>query len=92
MNQPKEILNSAMNQINLLHDDMQRNLTEASKKAQQMNPWNSMQFTWQSAQARKQFVFLVTLPFVIGETFWNSWLAVFHPDSNVSNRAADRKA
>ena len=79
-NQPKEIMNSAMNQINLLHGDMQSNLIQANKKAQQMNPWNSMQFTWQIAQARKQFVFLVTLPFVIGETFWNTWINVFAPE------------
>ena len=83
-NQPKEILNSAMNQINLLHDDMQRNLTEAakiaSKKVVQMNPWNSLQFTWQVAQARKQFVFLATLPFVIGECYFNTWINVFAPE------------
>ena len=82
MNQPKEIMNSAMNQINLLHGDMQSNLIQANKKAQQMNPWNSMQFTWQIAQARKQFVFLATLPFVIGETFWNTWINVFAPESD----------
>ena len=86
MNQPKEILNSAMNQINLLHDDMQRNLTEASKiaskKVVQMNPWNSLQFTWQVAQARKQFVFLATLPFVIGECYFNTWINVFAPESD----------
>lgn len=80
MNQPKEIMNSAMNQINLLHSDMQSNLIQANKKAQQINPWNSMQFTWQIAQARKQFVFLATLPFVIGETFWNTWINVFAPE------------
>lgn len=79
-NQPKEIMNSAMNQINLLHSDMQSNLIQANKKAQQINPWNSMQFTWQIAQARKQFVFLATLPFVIGETFWNTWINVFAPE------------
>ena len=80
MNQPKEIMNSAMNQINLLHGDMQSNLIQANKKAQQMNPWNSMQISWQIAQARKQFVFLATLPFVIGETFWNTWINVFAPE------------
>ena len=81
-NQPKEIMNSAMNQINLLHSDMQSNLIQANKKAQQMNPWNSMQISWQIAQARKQFVFLATLPFVIGETFWNTWINVFSPESS----------
>ena len=80
MNQPKEIMNSAMNQINLLHSDMQSNLIRANKKAQQMNPWNSMQFTWQIAQARKQFVFFCTLPFVIGECYFNTWINVFAPE------------
>ena len=80
MNQPKEIMNSAMNQINLLHGDMQSNLIQANKKAQQMNPWNSMQFTWQIAQVRKQFVFFCTLPFVIGECYFNTWINVFAPE------------
>lgn len=80
MNQPKEIMNSAMNQINLLHDDMQHSLSNAAKKAQQMNPMNSMQVSWQIAQFRKSLVEFYTLPIVISKAFFDTWSNVYSPE------------
>ena len=80
MNQPKEILNSAMNQINLLHNDMQSNITEVSKKYRQMNPLKSMQVSWQISQFRKSLVEFYTLPIVISKVFFDTWSNVYSPE------------
>ena len=80
MNQSKEILNSVMNQFNLLHNDMQYNLSSAAKKAQQMNPMNSMQVSWQIAQFRKSLVEFYTLPIVIRKAFFDTWSNVYSPE------------
>ena len=77
MNQIQEAQNSAMNQIKYIADNTKDNILDFNKKAIQQNPFNSMQYNWQVAQARKAFVFWVTLPVVIAETFWTTWAEVY---------------
>lgn len=79
MNEIKEFQQNALNQSKYITDNAKDNVVAFQKKIIQQNPFNSMQYTWQQAQMRKTFVFWSTLPFVIGETFWNTWQEVFNP-------------
>ena len=75
----KELSNSVLNQAKYNSDAIRDNIVDFNKELIRKNPMNSMQYTWQIAQMRKNFVFFCTLPFVIGESFWNTWQEVYSP-------------
>ena len=77
MNQIRDVQNTAMNQIKYIADNAKDNIVDFNKKAIRYNPMNSMLASWYIAQARKTFVHLCTLPFVISEEFWRVWLEVY---------------
>lgn len=77
MNEIKEFQQSAFNQAKYLTDNAKDNILDFNKKAIRQNPMNSMQYSWQVAQARKAFIFWSTLPFVIGEEYWKVWHEVY---------------
>lgn len=75
----KDLSNSVLNQAKYNSDVIKDNIVDFNKELIRNNPMNSMQYTWQIAQMRKNFVFFCTLPFVIGESFWNTWQEVYNP-------------
>ena len=77
MNEIKEFQQNMLNQTKYLHDNANDNVVSIQKKMIQQNPFTSMRYTWQEAQMRKAFVFWCTLPFVIGETYMNTFYEVY---------------
>ncbi len=76
----KDLSNSVLNQAKYNSDVIKDNIVDFQKELIRKNPMNSMQYTWQIAQMRKAFVFYCTLPFVIGECYWNTWQEVYCPE------------
>lgn len=76
----KEFGNSLLNQAKYIQDYSTGNIVDFNKELIRKNPMNSMQTYWQIAQMRKNFVFFMTLPFVISETFWRTWQEVYTPE------------
>lgn len=95
MKELKEISNSIMNQAKYNSDNFNDNVvsilsvntkaTDFQKKMIQQNPMNSMQTQWYIAKMRKDFVFFMTLPFVISETFFKTWYSVYKPEGNIES-------
>lgn len=79
MNELQEASNSVLNQLKFISDNTKSNILEFNKKSIQNNPFNSLTFTWQLAQFRKQLITWITLPLVIQEEFWNTWSNVYNP-------------
>lgn len=77
MNEIQQLQQNALNQSKYIADTLNTNITDISKKSMQYNPFASLQYSWQVAQARKTFVFFCTLPFIIGETYWNTFHEVY---------------
>lgn len=80
MKNMKDLSNSVLNQAKYMQDNLKDNVVSFQKKVIQQNPMNSMQTHWQIAQMRKNFVFLCTLPFVIGQCYWDTWQNVYNPE------------
>lgn len=80
MQEIKDISNTAINQAKFIADNIKDNVVAFQKKSIQQNPFNSMQWHWQVAQMRKNFVFFCTLPFVISESYWKTFQEVYTPE------------
>lgn len=80
MQELKNLSNTLFNQTKYTADLIKEGVESFQKELIRNNPMNSMQYTWQIAQMRKNFVFFCTLPFVIGESFWNTWQEVYSPE------------
>lgn len=76
----KDLSNTILNQAKYNSDVIKDNIVDFNKELIRKNPMNSMQYTWQIAQMRKNFVFFYTLPFVISQTFWDTWQQVYRPE------------
>jgi len=92
MNNLKELHHTAINQAKYLHDNLgssgdnlKDNILQFQKKAIQQNPWNSLTFTWQMAQMRKNIVSYITFPLVVSQVFWETWSSVFNPKGMSNN-------
>lgn len=71
------VLNQSKQTQEAINDSLNNNVVSFQKKMIQQNPVNSMNFHWQVAQLRKNFIFMCTLPFVISESFWSTWTNVY---------------
>ena len=89
MKEIKDLSNTVLNQAKYISDNAKDNVInflsantkdiDFQKKVIQYNPMNSMQYTWQIAQMRKNFVFFCTLPFVINQCYWDTFMQVYNP-------------
>lgn len=87
MKEIKEFQQNALNQSKYWFDhakdntigliNQEHNVLDFNKKSIQHNPFMSMQYSWQVAQARKAFVAWCTLPFVISECYFNTFYEVY---------------
>lgn len=73
----KDFQHTIINQAHLWGYDTTHNVLDFKKNPIKFNPWTSMTFNWQLAQARKQFITWITLPLVIQGEFWNTWANVY---------------
>lgn len=80
MQEIKDLSNTAINQAKYIADNIKDNIVDFQKKSIQQNPFNSMQWHWQVAQMRKNFVFFCTLPLSISQTFFETWQQVYTPE------------
>lgn len=89
MKEIKEFQQNALNQSKYWYDHAKNNtgpffttednIVDIQKKIIRQNPMNSMQYTWQEAQMRKMFVFFCTLPFIVGQEYFKTWVEVYAP-------------
>lgn len=85
MQEIKDLSNTVLNQAKYISDNAKDNVINFQKELIRKNPMNSMQYTWQIAQMRKNFVFWSTLPFIISQTFWDTWQQVYRPDFKIES-------
>lgn len=76
----RDFSNTILNQSKVITDEIKDNVVTFTKKANKQNPFNSMLYTWQLAQLRKNIVFWSTLPLVVNTTFWDVWISVYKPE------------
>jgi len=75
----KDFQHTIINQARLWGYDTTHNVLDFKKNPLQLNPFTSLTFAWQVAQARKQFINWITLPLVIQGEFWKTWADVYSP-------------
>lgn len=85
MQEIKDLSNSVLNQAKYNSDVIKDNIVDFNKELIRKNPMNSMQTQWYITKMRKDFVFFMTLPFVISETFWKTWYSAYKPEGNIKS-------
>jgi len=78
----KNYQHSIINQAKLWNYDTSNNVLDFKGNPIKYNPLTSMTFNWQMAKFNKQVIQWITLPLVVQEEFWNSWIKVYAPEGN----------
>jgi hypothetical protein len=77
----KHMTASTLNQAKLQQDDLKESVNNAVKnnvlKFQRSNPASNLQSQWHIAAARQQFVFWMTLPYIILGEYARTWQEVY---------------
>ena len=55
------------------------NLDNLQKFYIRHNPFNSMTYIWNNNQASKNITDSLSIPFMLVNEFWNTWLEVYQP-------------
>jgi hypothetical protein len=73
----KHMTASALNQAKLQQDDLKESIKGNVLKFQRNNPASNLRSQWHIAAARQQFVFWMTLPYIILGEYARTWQEVY---------------